>query len=178
MLEKLYDEISNKPALTVVLLVLIVAAYFLGLLTSKYIFDAFSLQVVPKGSFVYNADIVNDYVTAKKYEDLLNQKRDLERTNDELKSELTRIKERGIAYSQAVCNRIAQEIDNYTRQHSQTMSSIQSLTSAYTALGLKDQDSRENDEHQAAELRKYTEQLNQQLTRLREDFSKCISPNK
>lgn len=108
---------------------------------------------------------------------LLAQAQSLEQSQAALAASLESAKSNGdrAVYSQAVCNRIAQEINNYTSWHGQVTSRIQTLTSAYHTNGVKGEEWRQSDERQANDLRTYAEQLNQQLTKLREDFSKCIA---
>jgi hypothetical protein len=176
MFEKLFDEIKGNPATVIFSAVFVLIAYVGGLVTSKYVFEAFSLEVIPKNSFVYKVDIEKEYVPVAKYTALLAQAQSLEQSQAALAASLESAKSNGdrAVYSQAVCNRIAQEINNYTSWHGQVTSRIQTLTSAYYTNGVKGEEWRQSDERQANDLRTYAEQLNQQLTKLREDFSKCI----
>jgi hypothetical protein len=176
MFEKLFDEIKGNPATVVFSAVFVLIAYGGGLFTSKYVFEALSLEVIPKNSFVYKVDIEKEYVPAAKYTALLAQAQSLEQTRTALTASLESAKSNGdrAVYSQAVCNRFAQEINNHTNWLGQVTTRIQTLTSAFYTNGVKGEDWRQSDERQANDLRKYAEQLNQQLTKIREDYSKCI----
>lgn len=179
MLIKLYEELKGNPALAIATAILVIFAYISGLLSAKYVFEAFSLQVVGRDSFVFKNDIEKDYTPSKNYAELLFKLQEIEKNRDNLKAEVETLKksESGRIYSQGVCNRIALEINNYITWHAQASSDAQKLTSAFSLGLVKSEEQKQSDERQANDKRRYAEQLNQQLTKLREDFSRCIETN-
>lgn len=163
---EIWKEFKNNIAVALLFLTIGFAA---GLGTYKYLSDFFNTEVVLKDSYIYKSDIEESYVHLNKYEALLNdfdsqikEKAAIEARNKELQMSLSEI-------STAVCKTFELDVSNITKRQQKVEAEIKDK-SRYRGISSEDR----SNQKIVIELRKYSEQLNQQLIQVREKLSKCI----
>ncbi|REG50461.1 hypothetical protein B0G80_6893 [Paraburkholderia sp. BL6669N2] len=164
------EDLKKSPAIAIVFFLI---GSIAGLGAYKYVSGVFNADVVLSGSYIYKTDIDKEYVTKDRYtaeaDELKTAKSDLE----SIKKQLADVKAAQLTMSNSVCQRFALDEDNVITEQRNVEQNIQSALSPYISSIKKGDDLMQADMHRADELRKYSEQLNQQLVQLRTNLSNC-----
>lgn len=176
----LATDVKNHPGIAVLFLVLGLGIglwshnWLIASLNSKYV-------LVVADSFVDKSEVAKSYVPIEKYTQISGELQKAQVERDKLTSQNKQISEdyqkAKSMWSSAICQRFEKDIALITSKQDLVESDIQRLLATGTQIldrkVEKDPLQIEGDRARAAELRKQSEGLSQQLAQLRSEVVKC-----
>lgn len=144
-----------------------------GLFAYKYVSDVFNADVVLHDSYIYKSEIEKTHVPIERYQALAEEMKSVKADSESLKKQVAQLQASQSAMSVSVCQRFASEANAIMVQQQQVEQSIQSALSPYSAYITQNEQQLQADSKRVQELRKYSEQLNQQLIQVRSEIAKC-----
>lgn len=167
---QILEDFKKHTALGLLFLAI---GFVAGLSAYKYISGLFNADVVLRDSYVYKTDIEKTHVPTEKYMFIAEELKAAKSENESLKKHNSQLLVAQSSMSVSVCQRYAQEANQIISEQQRTERDIQSALSLYGFASKKDELQLQADTRRAQELRKYSEQLNQQLIQIRGEISKC-----
>jgi polyhydroxyalkanoate synthesis regulator phasin len=170
ILISVFDDLKKNPAIAIIFFFIGSVA---GLSAYKYVSGVVNADVVLSGSYIYKTDIDKDYVAKERYAAQADELKSAKSDVESLKKQLADLKAAQLTMSNSVCQRFALDENNVITEQSNVEREIQSALSPYISAMPKGDELMQADAHRVDELRKYSEQLNQQLIQLRTNLSSC-----
>ncbi|AKJ28598.1 hypothetical protein AAW51_1907 [Caldimonas brevitalea] len=155
-------------------LIFLAAGFIGGLLTYRHVAGIFNADVVLKNSYIYKSEIERTHVPVERYKLLSEDLKDLRSESEKLKALLVQSQLAVSALSGSVCDRFTQEANSLMVEQQSVERQIQQALDTGSLLGGTKADSdMEADGRKAAELRRYSAQLQQQLMQVRGEIARC-----
>jgi hypothetical protein len=170
MAPHLLDDIKQHPAIAIIFLG---AGFLIGLGAFRYGAGFFNAAVVLRDSYIYKSEVETTHVPIQRFAAVSDELKGLRSENESLRREVEQLRASQSAMSTSVCQRFAQEANTLASEQQRTESNVQYLLSPYAAYSKKTEDQLNADRMRVGELRKYSEQLNQQLIQVRAEVSRC-----
>jgi hypothetical protein len=164
------DEFRKSPVIAAMFFVI---GFVIGLGAFKYGSGLFNADVVLRGSYIYKSDIESTFVPVQRFAALSEELKSVKLENESFRKEVEHLRAGQSAMSTSVCQRFAMDASSLTTDQHLTESEIQRLLSPYTAYAMKSEPQLGADRLRVQELRKYSQQINDQLLQLRNEISKC-----
>jgi hypothetical protein len=144
-----------------------------GLFAYKHVSGIFNADVVLHGSYIYKSEIEKTHVPIERHQALADEMKSVKADNENLKKQVTQLQASQSAMSVSVCQRFGHEANAIMTEQQRVEQSIQSALSPYVAYSSKNEKQLQADAKRVQELRKYSEQLNQQIIQVRTEIAKC-----
>jgi hypothetical protein len=144
-----------------------------GLFAYKHVSGIFNADVVLHGSYIYKSEIEKTHVPIERHQALADEMKSVKADNENLKKQVTQLQASQSAMSVSVCQRFGHEANAIMTEQQRVEQSIQSALSPYVAYSSKNEQQLQADAKRVQELRKYSEQLNQQIIQVRTEIAKC-----
>lgn len=167
---QIWEDFKKNTALA---LLFLATGFGAGLGAYKYLSGFFNADVVLSNSYIYKTDIEKTHIPTERYMFITEELKAAKSEIESLKKQNVQLIAAQSSMSVSVCQRYAQEANAIISEQQRTERDIQSALSLYGFSSKKDEPQLQADTRRAQELRKYSEQLNQQLIQIRSEISKC-----
>lgn len=145
-----------------------------GLGAYEYISGIFHTDVVLQNSYIFKTDIEKTHVPLERYNYISEELKLAKSENEKLKIYNAKLLESQSSMSSSVCQRYALEVNSISNEQKGVEKDIQNALSPYNAFNKKADYELIADSKKVEEMRKYSAQLNQQISLLREKMASCI----
>jgi hypothetical protein len=166
----IWDDFTKHTGLALIFLGVGAGA---GLFAYKYISGVFNADVVLHDSYIYKSEIEKTHVPIERHQALADEMKSVKADNESLKKQATQLQISQSTMTISVCQRFAHEANTIMAQQQQVEADIQFALSPYVVYSAKSEQQQLADTKRVQELRKYSEQLNQQIVQVRSEIAKC-----
>lgn len=167
---EILDDLKKHPGIALIFFAIGLCA---GLGAYKYISGLFNADVVLHDSYIFKSEIEKTHIPVERYQAIAEDMKSAKADNENLKKQIALLQASQSAASWSVCQRIAQDANVVMLEQQKTEREIQSALSPYAAYIPKNDQQLQADAKRVEELRKYSEQLNQQIIQVRTEITKC-----
>lgn len=174
LFEKLVDQLKQHPHIAVLFLIV---GVFIGVMATRYIPGLAGADTVLHDSYLYKTEVQSKYVPIEQFTAKEQALNNLKTQFDVLQAAFNKLQlAQGVIAKQA-CERFANEVTTLSNRQQTIDQNIQSTLSG-PSIGMAVFGNRqaEIDDLYIQELRKSSEQLNQQILQIRSALIKCVNP--